>query len=401
MKRRSLSRYLALVLSLSSISLLSIAGINVLEDPYAIRCLERDSLLNASRADRAMHAHQLACRQPRRVLLGTSRAVHGLRASHWAPDAYNTALSGATLHEMRRYLEHASAVAPVEEAVVMLDLASIINPAQVRSGFSERRLINRDARIPDAWTLPLDSLSTFLSLATLRSTIKLNWYRHKHLKGGISYNLQGDALDHGGRLITPTPPGLASSMAAHETEYAISLWRKYTVRPAAEKEQIYQRSMDDLRAIIVFARRSDIRLTLAFSPTHAWHSHVLALAGLWELQGRIRRDVVAAVGGGEAIEIFDFQSFSDVSDELVPSDANGKMKWWYDGGHYRPEVGDRILAALLGRDDPLPHERLTPSTVEPAVNRARLAYAEWVATRPIEAQRVEAIYAVARSTPRD
>jgi hypothetical protein len=83
-------------------------------------------------------------------------------------------------------------------------------------------------------------------------------------------------------------------------------------------------------------------------------------------------------GGPEpAIALWDFGGFHAISTEVVPpvGDHRTHMRWYRDTSHYSPDVGDMIVARIMGEAAPgavpLSGSLLTPATIDADLAKAR------------------------------
>ena len=107
----------------------STAAINWLVDPYGVFVPPRIAGLNAIKPAFVEHLrltipYAIERLRPDGLILGTSRAGRGFSTTHpsWhGLKVYNSALPAASIYEMRRLLQHAHAVHPLQRVVLGLD----------------------------------------------------------------------------------------------------------------------------------------------------------------------------------------------------------------------------------------------------------------------------------------
>lgn len=118
--------------------------------------------------------YAMTARRPRALLLGSStlgpfkpELVFGDRIP-----AYNAALPGATLLEMRRMLEHAQALAPVDQVIIGLEFYQFrAGKRPAMPGFAEHRLLSNSSspaqKLAHEWQVFLDHWSALFSRSAL------------------------------------------------------------------------------------------------------------------------------------------------------------------------------------------------------------------------------------------
>ena len=155
-------RYLGITFAFALGLAITLTGFNLIIDPYRILNLRDINGLNNIRMEygafgRRGTALHIMKHQPKSVILGASSAEVGFDPDHPAwrfKPVFNLGLSGANLYEIQRYLEHASSVSPVKEAVISIVPSSINAYLVPRSDFSEERL---GSRLSEKTNSPLSS----------------------------------------------------------------------------------------------------------------------------------------------------------------------------------------------------------------------------------------------------
>jgi hypothetical protein len=112
-----------------------------------------------------------------------------------------------------------------------------------------------------------------------------------------------------------------------------------------------------LDRLIAAARAHDQRLILVINPYHAQYLDLLKQIGLWpafeEWRAAVVRTVAASGMPAGAIALYDFSGYNEISEEAVPpeGDLHSTMRWYWEAGHYKSTVGDKMIARLFGRDN--------------------------------------------------
>jgi len=96
-------------------------------------------------------------------------------------------------------------------------------------------------------------------------------------------------------------------------------------------------------------------LRLVIYPYHAHLLKIIRITGHWPAFEAWKRAVVHIVAeearnaGGESIPLWDFSGFNELTSEAVPpkSDRQTKMRWYWEAGHFKRELGDLILERIF------------------------------------------------------
>ena len=154
--------------------------------------------------------------KPSAICLGTSRAVVGIDPSHpgWSyTPVYNLGIIGANIYEMTRYLQHANALQPLKQVVVMLDFLSFNIYRENRSDFDEARLAVRyDGQKNPLFMVNNEIVASLVSVDTLFESIKT--INHQ-VENGFEY------LENGMRI------GLLPSMKGGHHAYFLRTAESY------------------------------------------------------------------------------------------------------------------------------------------------------------------------------
>lgn len=127
---------------------------------------------------------------------------------------------------------------------------------------------------------------------------------------------------------------------------------------------IDQQALDQLLADI---GASHGKVQLVIYPYHAEIRLMQARLGLTDLFNDWKRMIVAIAADHPGVEVWDFSGITDETLEPIPpaGDHQTQMKYYWESGHFKHELGDKVITRLLG-DAPDSHfgVRLTPDNVE-------------------------------------
>lgn len=339
-------RYLRTLLTGSATILAVVAACNFAVDPYSVFDTPLIKHINANKPDfvaqlRLTHVYAVARREPRCIILGTSRAGRGLdpnQAALLGLDCYNMALPSVSLYEMQRYFQHAKAARRV---ILALDFRVFSTPTDMTGAFSEARLdVDADghpqfnlfsAKLPDL-------AAALISLPVMQSTVKTvrqqDWITDTLASNGFWVKLD-DRYYHRRAFMALTRD---------------SINRFAEIR---EGDAIFADSYRALRKLLRIAYATDVEVALLISPSHAWHWQTLELSGLWPQFEAIKRNIVeinseeSARAGRPPFSIWDFSGAYGPNVEAVPASPTVKMRWYWETVHYKRELGDLILNRML------------------------------------------------------
>jgi hypothetical protein len=118
-----------------------------------------------------------------------------------------------------------------------------------------------------------------------------------------------------------------------------------------------------LQRMIREAREHGIELVLYAYPSHAYMLELENQCGdqdrKWRALKQISELIDAESTGGGLVHAYEFYGYNDVTAEPVGRQA----RYWHDPGHFKPEVGDMLLADMFGGDKPRLGRLLASSTI--------------------------------------
>ncbi len=147
---------------------------------------------------------------------------------------------------------------------------------------------------------------------------------------------------------------------------------------------VYHYSLDHLevfRQIIRQCRDAGVELVVFIPPVHALQLETIRAARLWPIFEHWKGDlvrIVAEEGVVEAVPLWDFTGYTGRVAETVPpaGDTTTRMKWYVEGSHFTPALGEEVLNRLLtaGTEQHLPPDfgvRLTTNNLAAQLSRIR------------------------------
>ena len=364
---REARQYLRIAAAAIGVAAFASIGLTVAVDPY--RCFGTPGIHGITeRKPRATQRAELAKTylldrvRPRTLLLGNSRMEVGLDpdSGSWPArlrPVFNAALAGHDLRSAEQFLREALAGAPKPELVILgLDFQDFIGAP------------------PDAPDPPPDEEDARLRVDALG-----------HANRQRTLRVWTDVLDATLNLdaVTDSLLTLLDQSADSRTmtklgfdplhEYAAFARREGYRRLFDQKDDVYRseyarfapsdfaqpiRNIEfrTLSRIIDEAARSDVRLVLVTYPYHRDYLDMLHRLGLWQSFEDWKRAVVRIAGRHEArggmVTVYDFAQYNAITAEPVPAagDRHAVMQWYWEAGHFKSTLGDRIIARVTRSD---------------------------------------------------
>jgi len=380
----------------------AVAGLNLAVDPYGIFGAPAIADFNeekprAGQRGTLAKLHRMRRATPRSIILGNSRADVGLDPAYegWPADARpvaNVAVPASGPLIARQLLDEALAANGVRTVVLGLEFLDFrVNPANPAGSDPPAPLALSD------WRRSLrDARDALVSLdAAYDSVLTIAWQRRRDVPGmtPLGFNPMRDyeALAHrvGYHTLFDQVDGENAANYLHEP--------KQVLLPGT----VTSRSLNNVRAMFVAARSQGARVHVVIYP---YHAHILELfheSGLWDAFEHWKRLVVAMAeeesgrdDGGAPIVVWDFSGYSRYATEPVPEagDVRTGMRWYWDAGHFKKALGDRVLARMFSPDPPADDGfgvRLASSDIDRHLLAIRAGREAYRAAQPREIARLK------------
>ncbi len=399
------SRYLKLSAFVMLFILLPVIAFNRLIDPYLLYNGPLIDGLNLIKPVFSTHirlskAEAVRKKKPASIVLGSSRAEAGIDPSHpgWkVQPVYNLGLVGANIYETFRYLQHAQAIQPLQQVVLMLDFF-MFNAIKNQNApdFDESRLIvdadgqsqprNRD----DYW-------ATLISLDAIADSKKT--IIKQHLTGNSNYRANGMRDPTHNTANMRNRGGHHEAFLEVEMEFFNEHYDQFSfTMPKRDNWHIY-------RKLLMFVQQQGIDLYIAISPAHALQFETIAAKGIWNIYEQWKQqlvainETVAQQQGQSPFPLWDFTGYSSVTTESLPAkdDRETAMQWYWDCSHYKKELGDLVLDKIFNYSHPdrnITDEfgvRLTSENIETHLQQVREDRQKWRTSHPENITEVEAL----------
>jgi len=343
-------------------------AINLAVDPYGLFGTPRITGLTAlkpSAPDRIVFTkpYYAARAAPRTLIVGNSRPEAGLDPASpcWDPSqrpVFNNAIPGASFPDQIRYATHAAADGRLSAVFIGLDyLDFLINPAAKPNYAAwpgpptalDERLRRRLDGTPNphyGWHRLQDWLTGVFSLASLADSITTLLRQHE----ADVPTRQADGFN----------PGRDYRPIIHaEGQYVLFAQKNREIVKLLQRpnQAIFQGTGDwswnfeTLERYLARAQGEGIAVTLFINPYHADYLAAIGLTGHWPRLEAWKR-TLTVIADRHGVPLWDFNAFDPASQEPSPppGERTSELRWFWEPSHYRPEYGERMLAAMLGAD---------------------------------------------------
>lgn len=373
----SYKKFIACCLGIMLLSLLAAGAVNLVVDPYGVWGLYRQQGFNlwAARGEdkeRLVKPLQALAVKPQAVFLGNSQPLAALDTETYerltGQEAYNYALPGASVYEMRRCLEHmllcSDRLSSVIVAVNFEQFAA--NPRhpldRTQPGFDEAQMDSRH--------ITGENLAkTLLSLEALRDsreTLRLNRdhpYGTEFLVGGRYADVSQDYRNH--RLAW---------------QFQTTITKVLALGDYYEGMCLDEDSFRELQRILDLCSAHDLQVQVCIMPMHARAIQMRAPA--WDCYEEWLRRLTAMV------PVWFFEGYDGLTEsDALPGQVEMETNpYYWDTHHPKRQVGDMILTRLCGGESF--GRLLTASDVDEALALLRAGRRDWEAAHPESVEEV-------------
>lgn len=394
-------------LAVLALSLVLVAAINRLVDPYGVFSNQTIDGFNSARMIdnvRIFKTHQIQKEEFDGVILGNSRAEGGIfiDTDFWdAGRIYNFAMPGSTLTEIYRNLQHAHAAHNIKEALVGLDFVMF-------SAFKEHaKTFSEDYLLVDALGNPTEKSSELRTYAKALLTSdawkrSMKVYKESRSGGSPSYDESGSFSSHHYEKTIDNYQKFRENFRRFEKTY-FKKDGKWLHGPGFKYKSIDPRqdysSGETYRKILIFCHRNEIALHQFISPMHIRTLYGRKQIGLqqevndWKKEIQLLNRRVAESFSRTPFPLWDFSVTNKLTTEpLLPAEHPDAslMKWFQDGVHYTKSFGDLIQSIVFeGRAEPGIAIAMHQGQSESELHAQDLAIDLWAQKNPKEAREIQ------------
>ncbi len=334
----SYRRYLLWMIGLGGFALLGVAALNLLVDPFDIYRLvgsEEYSHFKEGIGMRMAKVEQLRARPWDVVLLGNSRVEVGLdpQSPAWGgARVYNAGLPGAIFDEIDTEARIAFGNSSLKRIVLCVDLGDF-DAERTLPDDDQLTLLNPSLNRMD---YRLASLLSINAVAKSLGTLKNSSHHHP-------------AMDwRQGEMDTP--------LVTHGwADWTLTGYYDFGGAEAASANlRISPSRLAGLEKLLEDACGRGIRVDLVELPTHVTFFERYRLAGKWDVYTQWVREMAEIADRCSRrfpecpVKFWDFFSYSRYTTEMIPGLGTTvtKMRWYWDGGHFKRELGDLVIDRL-------------------------------------------------------
>ncbi len=370
------AKYLLWLGTITLLGVVAAGTLNYVVDPYGIYHYGEPTDWVKSRPrirnlERLHKAYAVRTANAETLLLGNSRVLTGIAPTHPAlfKPAYNLALSAANIYECRRYLEHAASFHRPKLVLLGIDQWMFDADSLPEADFSEQRLAVDAALRPQRPSLPPDLMASLFSTSAVRDSGLTLLGRAKQVR--YPQGMRDESLMR--------PYLKAKQVLAENARWIADMRTKpFDLRePDGDNLQL-----DALAGIVRFCAERGIRLFIFTNPLHAETlDYALADGHTYrQWMTAVLACVEANAGGSSAPpEVWDFCGFNPITAEPFPKpgDTESQMRYYWEISHFRKEVGDMMLAAMLAGENNNFGNRVTSATFEAEWTKLEEEYRQW------------------------
>lgn len=375
-------------------ALASVAALNLWVDPYRIwnvrgglseeiprpRAIQEGPLLKARGIRRV---------RPVTVILGNSRAEIGFdpRAAVWPAalqPVYNAALPGRGIDASERSLEQAIQAGRLRTAVIGLDFMDFLTEP-------DERVAPQRTSAVQSWH---SDVRIILSLDTLLDSFQTLWQQKDPYAANIT-SLGFNPLNEYTSIVRLEGYGSVFLQKEQEEARAFAKMPKSVFVRSSQTSAAWQ----TLDRILALARANHVDARFVIYPYHAHILEMLHRAGLYAAFETWKKHLADILNAGvqpdaPRCRLWDFSGYNAYSIEYVPApeDRTAVVKWYWESGHFKRELGDRVLARILEDDDAAFGNCLDRDNVDLQNLRVRTARRRYLADAPTTGETIDRLF---------
>ena len=342
------------------------AGFNYMIDPYGLFGSRRVTGLNelkptASERVRVTKPYMATRAKPRVVIGGNSRPEVGLNPKSACWDnadqpVFNSGVPGADVFMQVRYVQHAVERGQARRILFGIDFLDFLvdsrkateKPDWDRLGRSfdgRLRQGSGAAGMPASIQQAEDILSGLFSMAALGDsimTLAAQRDPHSATRREDGFNPAQDYLPiirNEGQAVLFTQKNAELRKRLRQSDLGVLDANGGQTLPLLA-----------LRHLLEWAKSRDVEVVLFVNPYHSDYLVQIETSGKWKAFEEWKRQLTAAAEE-YAVPLWDFNAFDLYSTEAPPppNDRQSMLDWYWEPAHYRAELGDLMLEAMLDR----------------------------------------------------
>jgi len=362
MKHQHATRFIRYFFGSAGLLLLLTGIFNLVVDPFSMFQLVTVEGFNEQKPEFSKHvrmvkAYAVRFQRPAGLILGSSRAEYGLDPEHpgWnaaSRPVYNLALPSGSIYEALRYLQHAQAIHAIKQVVLAVDLFMFNADWQKVEDFREDRLATPASFDPNIGWLK-DVATALFSIDALRASQKTIVSQGDSHYVAYLHNGARDPLTNWNNI--RFKGGHHAAFISNE-RYSLTAPDGWALFSLGDTQVATQSPYESFRNLLVFCREHDITLYVLISPIHARKLEIMWQLGLWDTFENWKRALLNIIVADAALHpearpypLWDFSGYNIITTESLPGlgDDTTQMQWYWEGSHYKKEVGDLMLDRVL------------------------------------------------------
>lgn len=342
-------------------------GLNYLIDPYSLFGTSRIPGFNelkpaASERVRVIKPYMASRAKPKVVIGGNSRPEMGLnpQSACWEDadqPVFNMGIPGAGVFMQTRYVQHAVESGKAQRVLFGVDFLDFLVDSSKPTGeinwnwlgktFDGRLNLNSKKGLGTHMSLQRadDIFSGLFSLVALGDSIMtIASQRDKN-----SATRREDGFNPG---LDYRPIIRNEGQAVLFSQKNLEMRRRLQPNDLGVLDVHGQRTMplEALRRFLAWAKFRGIDVVLFINPYHSDYLVQIEKSGKWPQLEEWKRQLTIAAEE-YAVPLWDFNAFDQYSTENppAPNDKHSELHWFWEPAHYRHELGDLMVASMLGR----------------------------------------------------
>ena len=291
------------------------------------------------------------------LLLGSSRIEESMRPlpAAWPNmQTYNMAMPGASIHEIKRNLQHANGITPLKQVLIGLDFFMFSAFMESASDFSEGYFSVDETgnKKSDLYVLRTYA-NILLSSDALEKSKKTIRDSKKQITPSHEDNGMTSIAAH--TAAVKNNADLYKVFDSFEKSYfrKNGFWLNGPNATFTTEGKNGTSTYQDFRALLDYVYRHNIPASFVIPPLHEYMLFGLDGIGLWPTYLQWKQKItaineeVAAQHQQAPRPLWDFAVINDLTREWLPEDPrlsapkNG-MHWFWDPAHVKPAFGDEI-----------------------------------------------------------
>jgi hypothetical protein len=336
---------------------LGLAGmLSVVVDPYGVFALVNRDGFNARKVRIAHSQFEIRSRNAERLhadawILGNSRAEMGLDPQHPSfaragVTAYNLAVPGETGAMSLKFAQALAQKQTPKHIILGVDFFDfLVDPNGVQAPIKPYQA---DKLQDYLWTL-----RTVFSARSTLDALRTIALQNDHFAGyltGQGFNTMRDYVKE-----VQVSGAHAMFMQRAQESSKVYAQKPKSLELALGKSS---KSWEALQATLAIAKPGITQVDVIIYPYHAQMRWLMAEHRLDSVFDTWRERVVRTVeaeqkSSGLAVQVWDFSGFTPVHCEPIPpaGDRKTELNWYWEAGHFKKELGDRILNIISQNGD--------------------------------------------------